>query len=69
MCSTVGTLPSAAPRRAASANRRDEIGILGLELLELVQQAIELLVGDFGRSVDVITLFMWRMRERSSVIL
>ena len=38
--------------------RRDEIRVLGLELLEIVQQAIELAVGDFGSGVDVVALFV-----------
>ena len=33
-------------------------GILGFELLELVQQPIELLVGNLGRVVDVVALFV-----------
>ena len=37
---------------------RDEIGMLGLELLELVQQPIELLVGDLRIVVDVVALFV-----------
>ena len=32
--------------------------MLGLERLELVQQAIELLVGDLGVVVDVVALFV-----------
>ena len=37
---------------------RDEIGMLRLEPLELVQQPIELLVGDLGSVVDVVALFV-----------
>ena len=36
----------------------DEIGVLGLEALELVQQAVERLVGDLGSAVDVVALLV-----------
>ena len=36
----------------------DEIGILGLEPLELVQQPVELLVRDLRRAVDVVALLV-----------
>ena len=49
-------------RTAGHALRRriggDEIGMLGLEPLELVQQPIELLVGDLRVVVDVVALFV-----------
>ena len=38
--------------------RRDEIRMLGLEPLELVQQPIELLVGDLRIVVNVVALFV-----------
>jgi hypothetical protein len=38
--------------------RRDEIGMLRLELFELVEQPVELFVGDLGRVVDVVLLFV-----------
>ena len=37
---------------------RDEIGVLGFEPLELVQQPVELLVGDLGRAVEVVALLV-----------
>ena len=49
-------------RAAGDALRRriggDELGMLRLEPLELVQQAVELLVGDLGIVVDVVALFV-----------
>src|SRR5437762_3289264 len=36
----------------------DEIGIVRFELLELVEEAVELFVGDLGIGVDVVTLFV-----------
>jgi hypothetical protein len=49
-------------RPAGHALRRriggDEIRVLGLERFELVQQAIELFVGDLGRVMDVIPLLV-----------
>ena len=63
------------PARDALRRRigRDEIGMLRFEPLELVQQPIELLVGDLRRVVDVVALFVMadrgsrssRMRHRS----
>ncbi len=46
----------------------DEIGVVGLELLELVQQRVELRVGDLGIVVDVIALFMRRSPERLALL-
>ena len=48
------------PSRDALRRRigRDEIRMLGLEPLELVQQAVELLVGNLGVVVDVVALFV-----------
>jgi hypothetical protein len=37
---------------------RDQVGVLLLETLELVQEAIELFVGDLGRVVYVVLLFV-----------
>jgi hypothetical protein len=37
---------------------RDEVRVLGLEPLELVQQPVELLVGDLRVVVDVVALFV-----------
>ena len=49
-------------RPAGDALRRriggDEVRMLGLEALELVQQPIELFVGDLGIVVDVVALFV-----------
>ena len=50
------------PRAAGDALRRrigrDEIGIVGLELLELVQQGVELFVRDFRSGMNVVPLFV-----------
>ena len=59
MCSTVGEAFGDAA--ADALGRRvggDEIGMLGFELLELVQQPIELLVRNLGLVVDVVALFV-----------
>ena len=45
----------------------DELGMFRLEALELVQEAIELLVGDLGIVVDVVTLFVMTDRVAESV--
>ena len=49
-------------RPAGDALRRriggDEVGMLCLEAFELVQQRVELLVGDLGSVVDVVALFV-----------
>ncbi len=37
---------------------RDEIRMLGLETFQLVEQAVELFVGDVGVAVDVVALFV-----------
>ena len=38
--------------------RRDEIGVFRLDPLELAHQRVEFGVGDFGRSEDVVPLFV-----------
>ena len=38
--------------------RRDEIGVIALERLELVDQRVERVVGDFRVVVDVVALFV-----------
>jgi hypothetical protein len=47
--------PGDALRRRIS---RHQIGVLGLQPFELVQQTIELLVGDLRVVVDVVALFV-----------
>ena len=37
---------------------RDEIGMLGFERLELVEQPVECLVRDLGRAADVVALLV-----------
>ena len=49
-----GTAGDALGRRIG----RDEIGMLASSALELVQQRVELVVGDLGLVVDVVALFV-----------
>ena len=52
---TLGRTPGHALRRRIW---RDEIGVLGFQSLEFVQQPIELLVGNIRRVVNVVPLFV-----------
>ena len=59
MCSTLAN-PSTRrpPTRWVGESMRDEIRIVGFELLELVQEGVELGVGDLRGAVDVVLLLV-----------
>ena len=58
-----GTSADALGRRIGG----DQIGVIGLELFELVEQAVVFLVGNLGIVVDVVTLFV--MTDRVTKLL